>query len=398
MNQPLKLYHPPLLDIINDQMKIIFTTALILFVLFNLSISKASAIYDPTSVPNNKIGIHILFSSELEKSKELVNSSGGDWGYITIPIQAGDKDIKKWQHFMDEARNLHLIPIVRLATEGDYFQKESWRKPNEADVVDFANFLDSLNWPTKNRYIMAFNEVNRADEWNGEANPAEYAQILAFTSDVFKSKNPDYFIISSGMDNASITSNGTYNQFDYFRLMNDAIPGVFDKIDGLSSHSYPNPAFSQPPDSLTRMSISSFIFEKEFIESMSNKKFPIFITETGWDQIAVSEKQTAEYFKIALDTIWNNESIVAITPFLLKSGPGPFEKFSFLKNDDSKNEVFKTVERYKKTQGRPILNGINNTKPIETTNDLPVKDFSEHNHKDDGREIKLFVKWLLIPL
>src|SRR3989344_4058519 len=114
----------------------------------------AFAVYDPISVPNNKFGIHILYPSEISKASELVNSSNGDWGYITVPIQAGDKDLLKWQKFMDDSKSLHLIPIIRLATEGDYFNTKVWRKPNLSDVLDFSNFLSSLNWPTKNRYII----------------------------------------------------------------------------------------------------------------------------------------------------------------------------------------------------------------------------------------------------
>ena len=45
---------------------------------------------------------------------------------------------------MDESKKLHIIPILRLATEGDYFDKISWRKPKYEDILDFANFLDSL--------------------------------------------------------------------------------------------------------------------------------------------------------------------------------------------------------------------------------------------------------------
>src|SRR5437899_511269 len=62
---------------------------------------------DPLAVPNNKFGIHILFQHELTQAAKLVNTNGGDWGYVIIPIQAGDRDIVKWQSFMDEAKLLH---------------------------------------------------------------------------------------------------------------------------------------------------------------------------------------------------------------------------------------------------------------------------------------------------
>lgn len=378
-------------------MKYLMSFILFLLILGLAVPPKTEAIYDPLSRPNNKIGIHILFPDELSQAKELVNSSGGQWGYVTIPIQVGEKDIDKWQKFFNEARKERIIPLVRLATHADYFVKESWRKPTEEDVLDFANFLDSLKWPTKNRYIIVFNEVNRADEWNGLANPGEYAALLSYAVDTFKERNEDYFIISAGMDNAAITADGTYSQYDYFRQMNLAYPGIFNRIDGISSHAYPNPAFSQPPEVDTEMSIHSFKYEKELINSMTDKNLPIFITETGWDQTLSSDTTVGLYFIQALETVWNDPNIVAITPFLLNSGPGPFEKFSFRDKEGKENEIYKAYKRYKKIKGRPIVNNPLTEIKNEVFN-FPLVDFTNTIIEDDGDKIKFFVRWLLLPL
>ena len=183
--------------------KIILFTAIFVSLLLNVAIIPAYAIEDPLARPNNKYGIHILFPSELQEAATLLNSNGGDWGYVTIPIQSGDRDLNKWQQFFDDCKRLHLIPLVRLATEGDYLNTAVWRRPTPADVLDFANFLNSLTWPTKNRYIIVFNEVNRGDEWGGAADPADYAQILSYAVTIFKSKSEDFFMIASSMDNSS---------------------------------------------------------------------------------------------------------------------------------------------------------------------------------------------------
>lgn len=366
--------------------------------MFVFNIKQTLAVYDPLSVPNNKIGIHILFVDELAKARELINSSGGDWGYVTIPIQAGDRDLKKWQTFMDDCRKFHIIPIIRLATEGDYFEKAAWRKAEDTDVVDFANFLNSLSWPVKNRYIIVFNEVNRADEWEGQANPSEYAEILSYAVTVFKSKNQDFFMISGGMDNAAATDGKNYSQYDYYRIMNQSVPGIFNQIDGFSSHAYPNPAFSQPPSVDTPRSINSFSYELATIEAMSVKKLPVFITETGWDQKAISEKTAASYYKEALNGYWNNSSIVAITPFLLTSGSGPFEKFSFLKSNGDKNETFKMIESLPKIKGAPSLTTLKKILGEETNLDIPVKNFSNQENEDKGKNVKQIIKWIFLGI
>src|SRR5581483_2883827 len=111
-------------------MKKVLALFVCIFALFLATVSPAFAIEDPFSHPNNKIGIHILFPSELSNAAKLVNSNGGQWGYVLIPVQSGDKDLQKWQKFMDDCKTLHLIPIIRLATEGDYFNTTVWRKPD----------------------------------------------------------------------------------------------------------------------------------------------------------------------------------------------------------------------------------------------------------------------------
>src|SRR3989304_8156094 len=170
-------------------MKRILISVLISLAIFLYLTSKSFAIYDPLSTPNNKYGIHILFPEEISEVAHLVNSNGGQWGYVTIPIRISDRNIEKWQKFLDECAKYKVIPLIRLATEGDYFNKASWEKPNKYSMIDFANFLNSLDWPTKNRYVIVLNEPNRGDEWGGIPNPSEYADILSYAVDVFKKRD-----------------------------------------------------------------------------------------------------------------------------------------------------------------------------------------------------------------
>lgn len=257
---------------------------------------------------------------------------------------------------MNTAKNLHIIPILRLATEGDYFNTKVWRKPQETDIVDFANFLNSLDWPVKNRYIIVFNEVNRADEWGGEVNSSEYANLLTYAITVFKSKSPDFFIISAGLDNAAPQSPPQYkNEYTYLKEMNEEVPGIFNQIDGLSSHSYPNPAFSMPPDLSSKMGTNSFSHERALIQSMSSKNLPVFITETGWSTNSISPDTQAIYYQKAFNDIWSDNSIVAVTPFILKSNGAAFGEFSFLSENGQPNYQYQAIKSLPKTRGLPVL-------------------------------------------
>ncbi len=95
--------------------------------------ARAHALYDPNSVPNNKMGVHILHPSEVETAAKLVNSSGGDWGYVTVPIQPVDRDLFKWQEFMKKCSKLHLIPIIRITTIPT---GGTWDSAQATDLVD----------------------------------------------------------------------------------------------------------------------------------------------------------------------------------------------------------------------------------------------------------------------
>ena len=334
-------------------MKITFFS--LLFIVFFAFARPVDAIYDSLSRPNNIFGIHILFTYEVPKAAELINSSGGDLGYVSIPIQIRDLDLEKWQNFMNEAERNHVIPIVRLATEPLYNNTSVWRKPTFADVLDFANFLASLNWPVKNRYIVVFNEVNRSDEWGGEPpSPREYAELLNFSTEVFKQRNRDFFIISAGLDNASPNDGVKHlDNFVYLSVMGSFMPQVFERIDGIASHSYPNPGFSQPPSSGPE-STSTYKFELNAIKQFTNTEKPVFILETGWDSRILGEDKVSSYLNQALESWKQDPGIVAVTPFLLNSENGSFDQFSFLKNG-SLTKYAKIYSDFLKTKGEPIL-------------------------------------------
>src|SRR5205085_1440385 len=91
--------------------RFIGSIVIIVFVCYFLYVPSAQATQNPLAVPNNKFGVHILFPDEISDAAKLIDSNGGDYGYVTIPIQSNDRDITKWQNFMDQAKKLHVIPL-----------------------------------------------------------------------------------------------------------------------------------------------------------------------------------------------------------------------------------------------------------------------------------------------
>lgn len=317
---------------------------------FLLSFSPAQAISDPLSVPNNKIGIHILFPDEITQAAKIVNNEGkGSWGYVTIPIQASDRNREKWQKFFDQCQANKIIPIIRVATvpEGS-----NWAQPNNYDLVDFANFLGDLSWPTENRYVIIFNEVNRSDEFGGYVSPENYADILNNAIDIFKNKSQDFFILPAGLDNAASNSRTSLNWRLYLERMYLRHSDIFNKIDGWTSHAYPNPDFSSRPDKSGSNKIDSFRSDLRFIRLFTTKKLPVFITETGWSSKYLSEHQIALYYQYALTHHWADANIVALTPFVLSAQDGDFTYFSFMNQDNTVKEYALTLSSYA-TIGEP---------------------------------------------
>ena len=330
----------------------------LLFLLLNIFLyiyfvaSPVQAIVDPLSVPNNKIGIHLLFHSEIEKAAKMVNNDGhGSWGYVTIPIQATERNRDKWQKFFDDCLKLKVIPLVRVATVPN---GSNWEKPNNYDLIDFANFLNELKWPTQNRYVIIFNEVNRSDEFGGFVSPENYADILANASDIFKSKSQDFFILPAGLDNAAVNSKTSMAPRRYTERMYLHRTDIFDKIDGWTSHAYPNPGFSAKANEKGINKIDSYRHDLSLIHQFTTKKLPVFITEAGWSNQYLSDYQVSLYYQYALKNVWSDPYIVAITPFLFSAQDGPFTVFSFIDKEGQFKEFAQTFSQ-EATKGEPIL-------------------------------------------
>lgn len=326
-----------------------------------LTSATAKAIYDPLSVPNNRFGIHLGSAADISEAASLVNSSGGDWGYITFVIQKNQRDTRFWQNVFDQARRAHVIPIVRIATQGS--GGDSWEKPSKDEIDGWVSFFDSLNWVIKNRYVIIGNEPNHAKEWGGEVNPKEYGEYLALISQKLKVANPDYFILAAGLDASAPNSGDTMDEQTFLSRMFKEVPGAFANVDGISSHSYPNPGFTGSENATGRGTIKTYDWELSILSSLGvQKPFGVFITETGWAHSTDDPKTRTflnpdtlgDKFKYAFENAWNDKRVVAVTPFILAYPEGVFAQFSWKAKDGSFYKFYNDVAGLKKTPGMPI--------------------------------------------
>ena len=317
------------------------------------------ALSDPFSTLNNKVGIHLIDENDLQDAARLVNSGGGDWGYVKLVIREDDRSTEKWQNVFDRMRELHLIPIVRLATK---VERGLWVKPRVEDIGSWVDFLNSLNWVVENRYVVIFNEPNHAKEWGGEINPEEYGWFLKEFSRRLKEKSPDFFILPAGLDASAPSGTETLDELQFIRRMVAKESDVFQFIDGWSSHSYPNPNYSGSPDAFGRGTVRTYLWEKNQLSLYGAGHLPVFILETGWQhrdgkveaRNLLSPEAVAEYYVRAFADAWNDATIVAVVPFLLNYQDSPFDHFSWKKINSSEfYPMFDRVQLMGKTAGLP---------------------------------------------
>jgi len=305
---------------------------------------------------NNKFGIYTYMEVDhfLALADLLVNSNGGEWGYVLVPYNVKDYRDDKWEAYFAKLNQLKLIPIIQL-----------WDldKDNaDSQINDSAEFLNKMPWPIKNRYISVFNEVNDAKFWHNEINPEYYAVILDKVITKYKATNENFFIINGAFNASARTTKDTLDEEDFLIRMDRKKPGILSKLDGWASHPYPQPNFTGSPLATGRDSIKAYEWELGILKNRFGvTNLPVFITETGWphkeaktdrdDYLPI--KQVASNLIYAYKNVWlPDERVVAITPFTIWYNP-PFDNFSWVDEDYKPLLQFEEIAKLDKVKGNP---------------------------------------------
>lgn len=296
------------------------------------------------------LGIHILSPAEIGKADALLENGDDKDKFVTVPITVADAaKPDEWQRFLDESHRLKIRPILRFAT---VFENGNWKIPTHTEIVRLTAMLTSLEWRRPELTVILFNEPNQAKEWGGTIDPPGFERLSSFAAQWLATEPKDYTILPAAMDLAADGNNGTMEAFGYWRAVLAQNPQFFDQFEGWNSHSYPNPGFSSSPTRTDQRSLRGYTYELEFIKSYTTKTFPVYITETGWNQNVLTDKKLRTYFEQAYETIWAKDPrIVAVTPFLLQGAPGTFAPFSFLDKDGKPTiayDIYKNILNAKK--------------------------------------------------
>lgn len=309
---------------------------------------------------SNIFGLHLTQTSDILSAKDVINSAGGDWGWVTIVIRSDQLDARTWQDFFDNCRKYHLIPIVRLATIMD---GEIWKHPSRDNIDQFVSFLSSLNWPTQQQHIILFNEINHGREWGGGVDIKDYADLALYAADKFKTANPNFFILGSALDLASPENPPEFKSAaNVYREIYLYKPEYFQSLDGLASHSYPNHGYVGKPNETGQHSVRGYQWELATIKSLGiQKSFPVFITETGWphregevtDNQFYTVQTSAKFLGQTLENWIQDDRVVAVTPFIYNYPYSPFDHFSWLTKDGQLYPEYQQVVNLPKAKSTP---------------------------------------------
>lgn len=322
---------------------------------------------DPLWKENNKFGLYIYAEEKdfFEIAQKLVNSNGGEWGYVLIPYNVKDYDEGKWGRVFDQLIKKKMIPVIQLWN----FDVSDYQK----DTRKAADFLNKFVWPIKYRYISVYNEPNDDKFWSDRADATEYAKVLDYTIKVFKEINSDYYMLNGALNTSSSNDDQNIDAFNFMKKMNESVSGIFEKLDGWASHPYPQPNFSGSPYNTGRWSIRAYEDELKFLkEELGVKKdLPVFITETGWahaegenyNSSYPSIEKVAEFYKIAFEEIWlKDDRVRAVMPFTIRYDP-PFDHFSWINKDKVPYLHYEEIKKIEKVKGKP---------PVLSTGDVDI--------------------------
>jgi hypothetical protein len=273
-------------------------------------------------------GVHLLDPGELEWVLPYRGTT--DKFYVTVPFTLSDRRAEVWEKFFKEAESAKITPLLRLVTK---FDNKHWTIPSRQDIVSATSFLTALPWSGE-RYIILFNETNRAEEWGGKIDPEGYARIAWFSLQWLKTEPVNYVVLPAGLDAAAPNNHVLLDSFRYIERMYRAEPELFRHLDGWTSHAYPNPDFTATVHGTGKASIRGFETEQAYLQRLTGVTFAMYITETGWRQTYATTKKLGSYYDFAVKHIWQQPMVKAVTVFLFKGHNGPFASFSLLNSEN----------------------------------------------------------------
>lgn len=349
-------------------------------------------------------GVHLLLDdgavqwpvSVWDEHLDYARAFTGPGGFVVELVRADDLDVQKWQRLIDLAEARQLRTVLRLATWQDPASGWWVAPPKDPDGVGYreiaaryARFVGSLR--TRDGLdVIVGNEPNRADEWGGRPDPAEYARYLADVGRALHAAAPGRVrVLNAALDGFAPDSGGkviggsrSYDTASFLRGLHAAEPGVWEVVDVWATHAYPLGPFSEGPGrrefriddlalggprlttppfpGLYNRGINAYRWELFVLSSLGvTRRLPVLVTEAGWRHQSgaassadsagarLSAEQASEYLRLAFEgdpsaasyeqpwTPWEQDrDVIGVAVFALDGHPARWGHSSLLELDE----------------------------------------------------------------
>ena len=301
---------------------------------------------------------------QLNRSVELMGSGA----YVT---QLFDWIDPSWhgppnwmRDFVGRAYDRWLTPVIRLAgPRGTY-----WIKPKpdlDGSYTTWAQAFKRVVEALPRRdghwlYVQIWNEPNLNEEWEGQANPAEYGRFLVDAAAAIRSINDPRIVIL----NAPLSPGGEYNYLNYLEDMLRAVPAALWAFDAWATHPYPG---NRPPEYNIHdgtagdnwAAIDLYQRELEVLARYGRGGVKVLLTETGYAlgnaydvlYAPISEANRAEYMQRAFRDHWSRwPEVIGVCPYELVDPEEQWWVWDWLWDDGRSHQQFDTIKAMDKSQ------------------------------------------------
>ncbi len=341
----------------------IFIWLFAIIVVASAAIQVAPSSIAQFSGDNNKIGVHLISPTDDEirdACRSLVNintatSDEASGGKLTLTLVKNHIDKETLQRYHDIAREEGCVFIHPIKNS---FADPYWKPLDQSTIDFFEKIFKDLRPSSKYLYVVLGNEVNRGDEWGGTCDGATYARIAKSGAEQLKKAVPNIQIGLAGLDAYAPQSGFYCSQESFLKAALEAEPRLIDDdIDFQVVHEYPN---ADMTGSLQNIWLS----EKRILKNLGvSKDLPVVISEIAWRRHrGLTAEASANKLYNALQSLEDEPSVWAITPFVYKFCGSPFDQFSLLQCNvktaagntvDEPNAVFDAIAAIPKIKGDP---------------------------------------------
>lgn len=329
--------------------------------------------------PANRYGIGLVSQGDATDVDLAAKLAGpGGWFLVIFADVTPSRTSAdpSWKASVQAAYAKDLIPVIRMAPPwGDRRVRNMGESPTayqklaQAYKAVIQDLPKRADWPL---YVEVHNEPNLCDEWQCDASAgtltdktmaSEYAHLLRDVADALHSIGDPRIKVANGalapggaatcQCGGSGFTAGTLST-TFLGYMNQAVPGVFDKIDVFATHSYPAKGegwgfFVSYSEAMTGLKY----FEKE-LAAIGKPSLKVVITETGWptngDGQTWSRDQVGDFTVQAAQNFWNTHpNIAGVTPFILRDA-GTWDKFAWTQPSGAPYPVYTKVRALRCSQ------------------------------------------------